>query len=90
MQILLNLRLRCIQVANALYSSAMKADQIEELLSLAKSRATSNNLDLMKMRCERNLDRFIDVLFQAKKLDGLCKLKKTKLHKQLRAVQQKI
>ena len=35
-----------IQVANALYSRAMKADQIEELLSLAKSRATSNNLDL--------------------------------------------
>lgn len=35
-----------IQIANALYSKAMKADQIEELISLAKSRATSSNLDL--------------------------------------------
>jgi hypothetical protein len=35
-----------IQVANALYSKAMKADQVEELLELAKSRATSSNLDM--------------------------------------------
>lgn len=35
-----------IKVANALYSRAMKADQIEELLELAQTRATSNNLDL--------------------------------------------
>jgi hypothetical protein len=35
-----------IKVANAMYSRAMKADQIEELLELAQTRATSNNLDL--------------------------------------------
>lgn len=35
-----------IKVANALYAKAMKADQVEELLELARSRATSNNLDM--------------------------------------------
>lgn len=35
-----------IKVANALYSRAMKADQIEELLELAQTRATTANMDL--------------------------------------------
>jgi hypothetical protein len=35
-----------IKVANAMYSRAMKADQVEEMLELAKTRATANNLDL--------------------------------------------
>ena len=35
-----------IKVANAMYSRAMKAEQVEELLELAKTRATSANLDM--------------------------------------------
>lgn len=35
-----------IKIANAMYSRAMKADQIEELLELAQSRATSANMDV--------------------------------------------
>lgn len=35
-----------IKIANALYSKAMKAEQMETLLDLARSRATASNLDL--------------------------------------------
>lgn len=35
-----------IKVANAMYSRAMKAEQMEELLELAKTRAISANLDM--------------------------------------------
>lgn len=35
-----------IKVANAMYSRAMKAEQMEELLELAKTRAVSANLDM--------------------------------------------